>query len=73
MRNSDAGGQAVEVRNLTKSYGSVQAVQDVSFEIARGEVLAASRAHPTVAELAGALHLSPGTVRNHVCEPRGFI
>ena len=38
MRNSDAGGPAVEVRNLTKSYGSVHAVQDVSFEIARGEV-----------------------------------
>lgn len=30
------------------------------------EVLAASRQYATVAELAGALHLSPGTVRNHI-------
>jgi two-component system response regulator DesR len=30
------------------------------------EVLAASRRHATVAELAGALYLSPGTVRNHL-------
>ncbi len=30
------------------------------------EVLAASREHATVAELAGALFLSPGTVRNHI-------
>jgi len=30
------------------------------------EVLAASRRHATVAELAGALFLSPGTVRNHL-------
>jgi two-component system response regulator DesR len=30
------------------------------------EVLAASRQHDTVAELAGALFLSPGTVRNHL-------
>ena len=30
------------------------------------EVLGASRRYPTVAELAAALHLSPGTVRNHL-------
>jgi two-component system response regulator DesR len=30
------------------------------------EVLAAAREHPTVAELAAAIHLSPGTVRNHL-------
>lgn len=30
------------------------------------EVLAASREHATVAELAAALYLSPGTVRNHI-------
>jgi two-component system response regulator DesR len=30
------------------------------------EVLAASRDHATVADLAGALYLSPGTVRNHL-------
>ena len=30
------------------------------------EVLLASREHATVAELAGALFLSPGTVRNHI-------
>jgi two-component system, NarL family, response regulator DesR len=30
------------------------------------EVLAASREHATVSELAGALYLSPGTVRNHL-------
>jgi two-component system response regulator DesR len=30
------------------------------------EVLASSRQHATVAEIAGALYLSPGTVRNHL-------
>jgi two-component system response regulator DesR len=30
------------------------------------EVLAASRSHATVAELAAELYLSPGTVRNHL-------
>ena len=30
------------------------------------EVLAASREHATVLEIAGALYLSPGTVRNHI-------
>ena len=30
------------------------------------EVLAASRRYATVAEIAGALYLSPGTVRNHL-------
>ncbi len=30
------------------------------------EVLGASRRYPTVVELAAALHLSPGTVRNHL-------
>ena len=29
-------------------------------------MLAASRSHPTVADIAAALYLSPGTVRNHV-------
>jgi two-component system response regulator DesR len=37
------------------------------------EVLAASRAHPTVAELAGALHLSAGTVRNHISAAIGKL
>jgi len=30
------------------------------------EVMVASRTEPTVADIAGALHLSPGTVRNHL-------
>jgi two-component system response regulator DesR len=30
------------------------------------EVLAAAREHPTVTEIADALYLSPGTVRNHI-------
>ncbi|MGO9820775.1 MAG: response regulator transcription factor [Solirubrobacteraceae bacterium] len=30
------------------------------------EVLAAAREHATIAELASAIHLSPGTVRNHL-------
>ena len=29
---------AVEVRGLTKAYGGVRAVDDVSFEVARGEI-----------------------------------
>jgi ABC-2 type transport system ATP-binding protein len=31
-------GLAIEVRDLRKSYGSVQAVRGISFEVARGEV-----------------------------------
>src|SRR5207253_1720270 len=30
------------------------------------EVMVASRTEPTVADIAGVLHLSPGTVRNHL-------
>lgn len=37
------------------------------------EVLAACRAHVTVAELARALHLSPGTVRNHLSAAMGKL
>jgi two-component system response regulator DesR len=37
------------------------------------EVLAASRRHSTVAELAGALHLSQGTVRNHISAAIGKL
>ncbi|MFN0033746.1 MAG: ABC transporter ATP-binding protein [Saprospiraceae bacterium] len=28
----------IQVQNITKSYGSVQAVQDISFEVAKGEI-----------------------------------
>ena len=31
-------GPAIEVRDLRKSYGEVEAVRGVSFEVARGEV-----------------------------------
>ena len=31
-------GPAIEVRDLRKSYGSVEAVRGISFEVARGEV-----------------------------------
>jgi two-component system response regulator DesR len=37
------------------------------------EVLAAARQHATVAELAEALHLSPGTVRNHLSAAIGKL
>ena len=37
------------------------------------EVLAASRQHATVAEIAGALYLSPGTVRNHLSAAMGKL
>jgi ABC-2 type transport system ATP-binding protein len=30
----------IEVRNLTKSFGDVQAVNDISFDVARGEIFA---------------------------------
>ena len=29
----------IEVRNLTKSYGSVRALDDISFEVKEGEIL----------------------------------
>ena len=34
--------------------------------VREAEVLAAARGHPSIADLAAALHLSPGTVRNHL-------
>jgi two-component system response regulator DesR len=37
------------------------------------EVLAAARTEGTIAELAGALHLSPGTVRNHLSTIMGKL
>ncbi len=37
------------------------------------EVLAAARTEGTIAELAGALHLSPGTVRNHLSAIMGKL
>src|SRR5882724_2378394 len=38
VNDSPSRGLAIEVRDLRKSYGSVQAVRGVSFEVARGEV-----------------------------------
>ena len=40
MTNNDSSNTelAVEVRDLRKSYGEVEAVRGVSFEVARGEV-----------------------------------
>lgn len=37
------------------------------------EVLRASRVHPTVADVAAALYLSPGTVRNHLSAAMGKL
>ena len=37
------------------------------------EVLATSRAHATIAQLAAALHLSPGTTRNHLSTIMGKL
>jgi two-component system response regulator DesR len=37
------------------------------------EVLRAARAHGTIAEIAGALHLAPGTVRNHLSAAIGKV
>src|SRR5881227_2655821 len=36
--NTQSEGLAIEVRDLRKSYGGVEAVRGVSFEVARGEV-----------------------------------
>ena len=38
MNDPSSRGLAIEVRDLSKFYGSVQAVRGVSFEVARGEV-----------------------------------
>lgn len=40
MSASSAGAPAVAVRELTKSYGAVEAVRGISFEVATGEVFA---------------------------------
>jgi two-component system, NarL family, response regulator DesR len=37
------------------------------------DVLAAAREHATVADIAGALHLSPGTVRNYLSSAMGKV
>src|SRR5947209_17982248 len=36
--HTQSEGPAVEVRDLRKSYGGVEAVRGISFEVARGEV-----------------------------------
>ena len=36
-------------------------------------MLAAAREHATVADIASALHLSPGTVRNHLSAVMGKV
>jgi ABC-2 type transport system ATP-binding protein len=38
MTNTQTDGLAIEVRDLRKSYGEVEAVREVSFEVMRGEV-----------------------------------
>src|SRR6201997_4313131 len=38
ITDSQPDGLAVEVRDLRKSYGELEAVRGVSFEVARGEV-----------------------------------
>ena len=38
MNDSPPRGLAIEVRDLRKSYGAVQAVRGITFEVARGEV-----------------------------------
>jgi ABC-2 type transport system ATP-binding protein len=39
-KNADQSGLAVEVSSLSKRYGEVEAVKEVSFSVARGEVFA---------------------------------
>jgi ABC-2 type transport system ATP-binding protein len=39
-RQLDANAHAISVKNLHKSYGQIHAVNDVSFEVERGEVFA---------------------------------
>ena len=39
MTHTDTEELAVEVRDLRKSYGEMEAVRGVSFEVFRGEVL----------------------------------
>ncbi|MEZ6015191.1 MAG: ABC transporter ATP-binding protein [Planctomycetota bacterium] len=38
LTTSDTSGSALEVRNITKRFGSFTAVRDVNFTVARGEV-----------------------------------
>ncbi len=69
MRRAVAGERIVEpgLAAAALSQG------DSPLTVREREVLAASRRHPTVAELAGALHLSPGTVRNHISAAIGKL
>jgi two-component system response regulator DesR len=55
------------VRGALASLLSLEDDIEVVAEAERGdEVLDAARSHGTIGELAAALHLSPGTTRNHL-------
>ncbi|HET9102138.1 MAG TPA: ABC transporter ATP-binding protein [Solirubrobacteraceae bacterium] len=63
-----ASGPAIEVRDLRRDYGSVQAVRGVSFEVARGEVFCllgpnGAGKTTTVEILEGYRHRSGGEAR----------
>src|SRR6059036_533299 len=64
----DLATNMLEVRGLTKHYGALRAIQDVSFDVRPGEVLGllgpnGSGKSTTVKILTGLLHPTNGEVR----------
>ena len=61
----------IEVQGLTKSYGSVAAVRDLSFSVAPGEVLGlvgpnGAGKTTTLRSLAGIVRPAGGTIRGRI-------
>src|SRR6201999_2112156 len=70
----DSSAPAILVRDLHKSYGAVEAVRGIDFEVARGEVFGllgpnGAGKTTTVEVLEGYRHRDGGTVRGLGLEP----
>ena len=70
-----AGGPMIHVRNLVKSFGSFTAVNDVSFDVAQGEIFAflgpnGAGKTTTIKMLTTLLHPTSGAIELDGMDPR---
>ena len=63
---SSEGEVILEARDVTKSFGGVQALRGASLQLRRGEVLALVGEGLTNEEIGARLFLSPLTAKTHV-------